>query len=51
MKTTIMNEPEQGYFFWLGEDGEIEPVTKDQFEAEINNERVKEQKRLNVDID
>lgn len=44
-------EGNENYFFWLGEDGELKPVTEEQFSREIDNVREGIIKWREVDIE
>ena len=39
------------YFFWLGADGEVEPVTESEFNEKQDEVREQKRKWLNVEIE
>ena len=49
-KTKNEAEPTLDFFFWLGADGEAIPVTEQEFNKKILEDRERQRKYLEVDV-
>lgn len=48
---TIVTKSNNDYYFWLGQDGELQPVTKEEFDKKQEEIRKEREDWLNVNVD